>query len=94
MPRDASHAHRLNRRQYWQRTRRLTGILLFAWFFATVGIVMFARQLSAMTMFGWPVSYYMAAQGVILIYVAIVGIYTVCMSSLDKRLAKEDDDGE
>ena len=84
----------LNRHQYWQRTRRLTFILLTVWFLVTFGVILFARQLSGLTLFGWSVSYYMAAQGTILVYVAIVGFYTWRMSKLDKRLERGDDNGK
>jgi putative solute:sodium symporter small subunit len=88
------HTDTLNREQYWRRTRRLTFILLSIWFLVTIAVVMFARPLSTVTLFGWSASYYMAAQGTILVYVAIVGLYTWRMSKLDKRFASEDNDGK
>jgi putative solute:sodium symporter small subunit len=77
------------RAQYWLRTRRLTLQLLCVWFFVTFGVAWFARPLSNLTLFGWQLSYYMAAQGTILIYVMLVGFYAWRMSKLDKMLDAE-----
>jgi len=64
---------------YWQSTRRLTLLLLGLWFATTFTVVFFARELDHITLFGWPLSFYMAAQGAMLVYLAIVVIYTVRM---------------
>lgn len=69
---------------YWQRTVRLTQILLFLCLGATFCIVFFARELSGITVLGWPLSSYMAGQGIVVINVLIVGIYAWCMDRLDR----------
>lgn len=79
---------------YWRRVRRFTLALLCLWFFVTFGVVFFARELSEFTFFGWPLSYYMAAQGALFIYVAIVGGYAWRMSRLDRSLDDKDGDGK
>lgn len=79
---------------YWQRTRRLTIVLLCVWFFVTFGVVFFARELAQFTFFGWSLSYYMAAQGAIFIYLAIIGAYAWSMSRLDRILDDEGGDGK
>jgi putative solute:sodium symporter small subunit len=71
---------------YWRGTRRLTALLLSIWFLSTFGVIFFARSLSELTLFGWTFSYYMAAQGILLIYVLIVGAYAWRMSYLDRQL--------
>ena len=70
---------------YWRSTRRLTAILLLAWFAAGFLAVFFARELANLTIFGWPLSFYLAAQGASLVYLAIVGIYAWRMRRLDRR---------
>lgn len=70
-------------RQYWIRTRRLTWVLLLAWLVTTFGVIFFARALSGITLFGWPMSYYMVAQGTTLIYLAIVALYAWRMRRLE-----------
>jgi putative solute:sodium symporter small subunit len=63
------------RRQYWVQTRRLTAALLLFWFVVSFVLTFFARELR-FALFGWPFSYYMAAQGALLCYLLIVWIYS------------------
>ncbi|MBC3870725.1 DUF4212 domain-containing protein [Undibacterium oligocarboniphilum] len=65
--------------RYWRRTRHLTILLLLCWGMLGFGSLYFARELSALTIFGWPVSFYLAAQGLTLSYVLILAVYSVCM---------------
>jgi putative solute:sodium symporter small subunit len=69
---------------HWQATRRLTAILLVAWIATGFGAVFFARELTGLTIFGWPLSFYLAAQGASLVYLAIIGIYAWRMRRLDR----------
>jgi putative solute:sodium symporter small subunit len=70
---------------YWQNTQRLTLWLSAIWLVVTFCTVFFARDLYGFKLFGWPVSFYMAAQGILLIYVAIVGVYAWRMRKLDQQ---------
>ena len=70
---------------HWQRTRRLTLGLLLIWLLLTFSIIFFARELSHISLFSWPLSFYMAAQGLALIYLLIVAVYTWKMKKLDQR---------
>jgi putative solute:sodium symporter small subunit len=78
---------------YWQRTRRLTLFLLALWVVATFCVIFFARDLYRVTLFGWPLSFYMAAQGILLIYVAIIAVYAWRMRVLDKRCNNDQQQG-
>jgi putative solute:sodium symporter small subunit len=71
---------------YWTRVRRLT--------LDTFGVIFFARELSRFTVFGWPFSFYMAAQGTILIYVTLVAVYAWRMGKLDKILKGDGTHGQ
>ena len=75
--------------RYWARTRRFSALLFFCWFGITFGAVFFARELSGYTLFGWPFSYYMVAQGTTLLYLLIVGLYAWRMQHLDRRFRLE-----
>ena len=72
------------RYRHWRRTRRLTVLLLAVWFVTSFGTVFFARELAAMSVFGWPLSFYLAAQGASLIYLAILAVYALRMRRLDR----------
>ena len=75
------------RRAHWRRTRALTGALLLLWFATTFCTVFFARELATVSLFGWTVSFYMAAQGASLIYLAILAVYATAMRRIDLRFA-------
>ncbi|KQW67872.1 MAG: DUF4212 domain-containing protein [Methylibium sp.] len=78
-------------RLYWQKNLRLTAILLAIWFVVTYVMAYFARELS-FSFFGWPFSFYMAAQGSLIIYVIIIWYYARTMNRLDQEhgVAEED----
>jgi putative solute:sodium symporter small subunit len=80
--------------EYWRATRRLTLQLLLVWLFVTFTIIFFARELSSLTLFGWPFSFYLAAQGATLIYVIIVWFYAWRMQRLDQILKSEETSGQ
>ena len=68
--------------EYWSKNLRITGLLLFVWFAATFVVGYFARDLS-FNFFGWPFSFYMMAQGSLVIYVLIIWYYARYMNNLD-----------
>jgi len=72
-------------KQYWSKTLRLTLSLLVLWFIASFGVVYFAKDLSLIIFFGWPLSFYMAAQGSLLIFLLIIWLYARGMDKLDKE---------
>lgn len=84
---DNKNAH--NRRLYWSKVRQFTFMLVALWFSSTFGIIFFARELSDFTVFGWPFSFYMAAQGLTLLYLAILAAYVAHMRRLDRLLKSE-----
>ena len=57
-------------KEYWSRNLRLTAVLLFIWFVVTYVMAWYAIPLAEINFFGWPLSFYMAAQGSLIIYVA------------------------
>ncbi len=78
--------------QYWQHTLRLTAGLLTLWFVVTFVVAWFARELQAFTLFGFPLSFFMAAQGALLIYVALVAYYAYRMDQLDAEYDMQEGD--
>ena len=70
-------------RSYWQRNLRITLVLLAIWFCATFVVAYFARPLAQVTFFGWPLSFYMAAQGSLIVYLLIILYYARRMARLD-----------
>jgi putative solute:sodium symporter small subunit len=70
-------------RQYWRKNLNITAILLAVWFLVTFVVSYFARDLS-FNFFGWPFSFWMGAQGALVIYVAIIWYYARYMNHLDQ----------
>ncbi len=62
-------------REYWRRNLQITAVLLAIWFVVTYVMAYFAIPLAEINVFGWPLSFYMAAQGSLIIYVIIIWFY-------------------
>lgn len=80
-----------NHQAYWRKNLRITGILLFIWFLVTYVVAYFARDLS-FNFFGWPFSFWVASQGALVVYVAIIGYYAYYMNRLDQEHGVAEDD--
>ena len=76
------------RAAHWRQARRVTALLLALWLATSFGAVWFARDLARWSLFGWPLSFYMAAQGAALVYLAIIGAYAWLMQRADVRYAR------
>ena len=79
-------------REYWRKNVRLTAILLAIWFVVTYVVSFFARDLNAITVFGWPLGFYMGAQGALIIYVVIIFYYARYMNNLDIEYGVAEED--
>ena len=71
--------------EYWHKNLVITGILLVIWFIATFVEGWYARELNSMSFFGFPLGFYMSAQGSLIIYVVIIWIYQKYMNGLDRE---------
>ncbi len=72
-------------REYWRKNLTITAILLAVWFVVTFIEGWFARDLNNITFLGFPLGFYMSAQGSLIIYVVIIGIYALYMNNLDRK---------
>ncbi|WP_291013291.1 DUF4212 domain-containing protein [Hydrogenophaga sp.] len=72
------------RRRHWHANLRITALLLLIWFLVTFGVSYFARELS-FSFFGWPFSFWMGAQGALLVYLLLIGFYAWYINRLDRR---------
>lgn len=80
---DEAAASTQTRRQYWQKNLRITRALLTIWFVVTFVVSYFARDLD-FSFFGWPFSFWVGAQGSLIVYLIIVAVYAHCMNRLDR----------
>ena len=81
-------AGRAARARHWRRTQRLTAALLLAWFVVGFVVTWFARDLD-FPFFGWPFSFWVAAQGGVVVFVLLLVAYARHMARNDRRLAAE-----
>jgi putative solute:sodium symporter small subunit len=77
-------------RRYWQHTVRLTLKLLCVWLVLTFSLIFFARDLQ-FQFFGWPLGFWAAAQGVLLVYLGLIAFYAHAMNRLDAVQGSTDD---
>ena len=80
-------------RTYWQANLRITSILLLIWFVVTFVVSYFARDLN-FTFFGWPFSFWMGAQGSLVVYCLIIWFYSNYMNKLDVLHGVSEDEDE
>ena len=69
--------------EYWRRNLVVTAILLLIWFIATFVEGWYARELNSISFLGFPLGFYMSAQGSLIIYVVIIWYYAHYMNKLD-----------
>ncbi len=81
-------------RKYWRRTLNLTITLLVIWFVVTFVMAYFAIPLSGIVIAGFPLSFYMAAQGSLIIYVVMIWYYARKMGQLDREYDVHEGDDE
>ena len=80
-------------RIYWQANLKISAILLLIWFVVTFVVSYFARDLN-FTFFGWPFSFWMGAQGSLVVYCLIIWFYANYMNKLDVQHGVSEDEDE
>ena len=76
---------------YWQKTRRLTLVLLTIWVGITFVLSWFSDWLNQWQFLSFPLGFYMAAQGSLLIYLVLIWIYNHRMHQLDAEYGIDDE---
>ena len=72
------------RESYWKYNIRLTTILLVIWFVVAYLLGgLFAGQLNKITFIGFPLGYYIAAQGALIVFVIEIWVYAKLMNKKD-----------
>jgi len=77
-------------RIYWRKNLQLTALLLVIWALAGPGCgVLFADHLNRFQLGGFPLGFWFAQQGSIVIFVLLVLVYAWCLNRLEKRYESE-----
>ena len=90
MPRSAS-VHEMPSRLRF-RKGVLTAVLLSIWGCVNFVLPLFARDLS-FTVWGWPLHFWLSAQGSLLVFLAIVVVYAWLVNRWEAEDAAADSDG-
>ncbi len=74
------------KKSYWRYNKTLTTILLIVWFVVTYLVSgLWAATLNQFSFLGFPLGYYMAAQGSLAIFVIEIAVYAYLMNKLDLK---------
>ena len=74
------------KKSYWRYNITLTTVLLIIWFVVTYLISgLWAGRLNQFSFIGFPLGYYMAAQGSLAIFVIEIAVYAYLMNRLDLK---------
>ena len=74
------------KKSYWRYNVKLTAVLLIIWFVVTYLISgLWAAWLNQFSFLGFPLGYYMAAQGSLAIFVIEIAVYANLMNKHDRN---------
>jgi len=78
---------------YWSENKRLTTVTLVIWALVSFGAAFFVESLNAVVIFGFPLGYYMGAQGSLVVFVVLIFNYSSMMNKIDRKydLQEEED---
>lgn len=77
---------------HWDKTKKLTGIVLAIWFIFSYAVHFFADALNSVSVFGFPLGYYMAAQGSLFIFVVLIWWLARRQEKIDEEFGVAEDD--
>lgn len=77
--------------EHWQRTRRLMWTSLAIWFFFSFVVHLFAIPLNGIVVFGFPLGFYMAAQGSLIGFVILIFWFAHGQNKIDEACGVEEE---
>jgi putative solute:sodium symporter small subunit len=76
---------------YWNKTRGLMWTILAIWFLASFVVHFFAVQLNQITIIGFPLGFYMAAQGSLIVFVILCFWNASAQNKIDEEFGVAED---
>jgi putative solute:sodium symporter small subunit len=76
---------------YWNKTRNLMFVMLGLWFFFGYFIHMFVTSLNNIVILGFPLGFYMAAQGSLIAFVVMLFWFARKQNSIDEEYGVAED---
>lgn len=81
-----------NQKRYWRENVKLLLTLLAVWFLVSFGAgVLFVETLNAIQIGGFPLGFWFAQQGSIIVFVILIFVYAARMKQIDKRFGVGDE---
>jgi len=83
-----------NKERHWEKTKGHMLMTLALWFFFSIVIFLFGAEINSMSFLGYPLAYYMTAQGSLLAFVIIIFWFANRQEKIDDEFGfgeKEDD---
>jgi putative solute:sodium symporter small subunit len=77
--------------EHWARTKQLMIIHLTIWFIFSFVVHWFASSLNHFTFLGFPLGFYMAAQGSLIVFVVQLFIFTKQQEKVDRECGVAED---
>ena len=79
-------------KKYWAENIKLTAIIMLIWFVVTYVAIFFSPELNNIVILGFPMGYYMGAQGSLIIFVILIFWYAFKMNAADKEYGVEEEE--
>ena len=80
----------MEKKKYWQTKIRYLLVLLTIWFTASILCsIVFVHQLNTVKLGGFPLGFWFAMQGSMIIFVLLIFVYVGLMNRLDKKFKAE-----
>ena len=77
---------------YWKKTRRLTLVLLVIWVFITFVLSWFSPWLNQWQFLSFPLGFYMAAQGSLIVFVVMLFMFAKQKDKIDRENGYAEED--
>ena len=77
---------------YWAKTSRLMVIMIALWIFFGYVIHFFVTPLNGIRILGFPLGFYMAAQGSLIVFVAMLFWFARAQDKIDRECGVAEDD--
>ena len=74
---------------HWRKTRNLTILVLVIWAVFAFAVHIFAKTLNAYTFMGFPLGYYLAVQGSLIIFVVLIFFQNWRQDAIDEEFGQD-----
>ena len=81
-----------NKEKHWEKSKNHMIVTLVIWVFFSTVIFMFGAEINSMSFLGYPLAYYMTAQGSLLAFVVLIFWFANKQESIDDECGYGEED--